>query len=180
MYDPEDGYLRWADITGYLRARPEQNSGSVKVFRANILDATSLHADFSAAISAYARDNGDAIALRLLGDDIQQCLAVLDAWALGRQDARFLILLRRLIIDLRPDALRDAIHGLSHVCGHPDIWFTGKNWIPPEIQCVTRRSFRWSPAEVAHMLSAVPSEDYGRGTLGQSLDVLLHQDPDIS
>jgi hypothetical protein len=30
------------------------------------------------------------------------------------------------------------------------------------------------------MLRAVPSEDYGRGTLGQSLDFLLRQDPDIS
>lgn len=180
VYDPEDGLLRWADLTGYLRAHSEQNSGSIKVSKATTLDATSLHKDFSKAISAYARDNGNSIALRLLGDDIQQSLAVLDAWALGRKDAQFLILLRRLIADLGRDAVRQAIHALSHVCHHPDILFTSRNWFPPEIQLVAQRSFRWYPAEVAHMLSAVPSEEYGRGTLGQSLDVLLRQDPDIS
>jgi hypothetical protein len=66
------------------------------------------------------------------------------------------------------------------VCNHPDIFFTSQNWIPQEIQDVNRRSSRWSTAEVARLLSAVPSKDYGRGTLGQSLDVLLHQDPNIS
>jgi len=40
-------------------------------------------------------------------------------------------------------------------------------------------SFCWSPEELAHMLRAVDHSDYGRGTLGECLDVLLYEDTNI-
>jgi hypothetical protein len=40
-------------------------------------------------------------------------------------------------------------------------------------------SFRWSPEELATLLRAVDHSDYGYGTLGECLDVLLYEDPNI-
>ena len=41
VYDPEDKHLRWVDLTGYLRAHPDQEGGSVPVVgRQTLNDAT--------------------------------------------------------------------------------------------------------------------------------------------
>ncbi|HEX7190199.1 MAG TPA: hypothetical protein VF381_01400, partial [Thermoanaerobaculia bacterium] len=120
------------------------------------------------------------IALHLLSpNDALQDSAVFDAWALGRRDARYLLILRRLLLELRPRALGRAIVLLSYCGSHPDVFWTADNWIPPEIERAVRPSFRWSPQEVAHMIAGVDVSDYGRGTLGQCVDVLLHEDPDV-
>jgi hypothetical protein len=87
--------------------------------------------------------------------------------------------LRRLILELEEVAVRRAIQLLSHAGCHPNIFWTKDNWIPQHIADEVLPSFRWSPAELAHMIRAVPSEDYGFGTLDESLDVLMYEDPDI-
>lgn len=117
--------------------------------------------------------------MTLLSSGDVQTDAVLDAWALGRHDARYLILLRRLILDLNSNATRAAIFALSHATPHPDIFWTNDNWIPMEVKEAIRPSFRWSADEIGHMINAVDPEDWGRGTLGQSVDMLLYEDPDV-
>lgn len=42
VYDPEDGHIRWVDLTGYLRAHPDQTNGSVPVSGRQTLDVMSL------------------------------------------------------------------------------------------------------------------------------------------
>lgn len=179
VYDPEDRLFRWTDLTRHLRENPEQNSGNVQVLGNQILDCRTIQNDFKEAVSAYRREAGDSIALNLLGNGFAQRAAVVDAWALGRLDARYLILLRRFLLDLQDDALCATIDVLSHACGHPDIFFTAQNWIPERVCVEARRSFHWSSQEIVHMIQVVPVEEYGRGTLGQSLDVLLRVDPNI-
>lgn len=180
IYDPADCLLRWVDLTSYLRANPEKEDGHVKVPRRAVLDREGLLGEFAAAASKYTLQRTGSIALQLLSGGDQQWEAVFDAFALGRSDPRYLVLLRRLLIELEPRAARQAIFFLSHAAPHPDIfWIKDKNWIPPLVEQRVQESFRWLSEEVAHMLSIVGAEDWGRGTLGQSLDVLLYEDPDV-
>lgn len=181
VYDPDDHGLRWVDLTGYLRARPQVSSGRVPVARDTLLTAATLRGAFATAVARYMESGSvsGSIALHLLSrNDALQDSAVFDAWALGRRDARYLLILRRLLLELRPRALRRAICLLSYCGSHPDVFWTADNWIQPGIEQAVLPSFRWSPQEVAHMIAGIDVSDYGRGTLGQCLDVLLHEDAD--
>ena len=179
VHDPDDGLLRWVDLMGYLRAHPDQNGGSVPVSRRHTLDELSLRGAFTNAVRAYDRRGTTDLVLNLLSPDPFQTGAMYDAWALSRSDPKYLLLLRRFIMDLLPEALRRSIWLLSHVGSHPNIFFTKDTWIKPEAETFLLPSFRWSPEELAHMLRAVDHSDYGRGTLGECLDVLLYEDPNI-
>jgi hypothetical protein len=180
VYDPADKLARWADLTAYLRAHPDQEIRRISIARHAVLTDESLRGDFIQATRTYVDGGSGAIALNLLSGGPVQLDAVFDAWALGRQNAKFLILLRRLILELEPDAVCRAIYLLSHAGSHPDIfWDVKTNWIPSEVRNQALPSFRWSPAELTHMLRAVPSDAYGRGTLGQCLDVLMYEDPGV-
>jgi len=179
VYDPEDSLMRWVDVTRYLCANLNQQTGNIPVSRDAILTEESLRGAFTNALAEYASRFG-AITTSLLATGELQTDAVYDAWALGRSDAKYLLIIRRFILDYEPRALRRAIHLLAHAGLHPDIFcIPGKNWIP---ECITRLvtpSFRWAPEEIVHMLKAVDPEDWGRATLGQSLDVLLYEDPNV-
>jgi hypothetical protein len=179
VYDPDDSQIRWVDLTGYLRANPEQSDGSIPVSGRHTLDQQSLRGAFTNAVRAYvARGAGD-LTLNLLSPDPFQTDAVYDAWALSRSDPKYLLIMRRFIMDLLPESLRRAIWLLSHVGSHPNILWTKDNWIKPESERQLLSSFRWSPEEIAHMLRAVEHSDYGGGTLGECLDVLLYEDANV-
>jgi hypothetical protein len=179
VYDPDDALLRWVDLTGYLRANPGQKTGSVPVSGSDVLNDVSLRREFKAALAVYAAGGFGALALNLLSAGPLQVGSVYDAWALGRFDVKYLIILRRLILDIKDTALVRSIVLLSHAGDHPDIFWTPDNWIPRPIQDAIVPSFRWSPEEIAHMLRAIEPEDWGRGTRGQCLDVLFYEDPNI-
>lgn len=151
----------------------EQDGGSIPVSRWQTLDHLSLHGAFKSAVAAYATTGATGLTFNLLTPGALQAGAVYDAWALSRSDPHYLLILRRFIADLLPTALRRAIWLLSHVGSHPNIFWTKDNWIKPEAEKLLLPSFRWSPEEIEHMLRAVEPDDYGRGTLGECLDVLL-------
>jgi hypothetical protein len=112
--------------------------------------------------------------LNLLSSDPFQTGAVYDAWALSRSDAKYLLVVRRFLLDPQPKPLQRAIFLLSHVGSHPNILWTKDNWIPPAAKAQLLPTFRWSREELAHMLRAIDPIDYGYGTLGECLDVLLY------
>jgi hypothetical protein len=178
VYDPDDRLIRWVDITGYLRAHPRDTSSSIPVSRSMVLTEDSLRREFAAAIAEYTSSFG-TVALNLLAEGPLQTDALYDAWALGRFDAKFLLIVRRLVMDLKPEPLRRAIFFLSHAGGHPNILWTKDNWIPPEVEQRILPSFRWSPEEGARMLQAVDYSDWGYHSLGECLDVLFYEDPKI-
>jgi hypothetical protein len=183
VYDPDDRQIRWIDITGYLRACPDQKSGSIPVPSDVILDPIGLRTEVKAALTRYAAGGFGGLMLNLLSPLPLQTDAVYDAWALGRFDAKYLLILRRLIMDLETEPLRLAIFLLSHAGSHPNIlWNPDKekgNWIRPAILAELLPSFRWSPEELARMLRAVHYSDWGYGTLGECVDVLFYEDPNI-
>ncbi len=178
VYDPDDKELRWTDLTAYLRDNPDKNTGSAPVARSSVLTETSIGGEFVRAIHKYSSSGGSYIVLNMLSDEPeQQVSAVLDAWALGRSDARYLLLLRRVIAELSSEATRRAIWVLSHATSHPDIFWTSENWIPDDVKNRVRASFRWSAEEISHTFMALNVEETGRGTLGQSLHLILREDP---
>jgi hypothetical protein len=145
----------------------------------NLLAQDTLHREFRTALAAYASGGMGGLTLNLLSGGPRQTDSVYDAWALGRFDARYFLLLRRLILELQSSSLIRAIILLSHAGDHPDIFWTKDNWVPQAIQDAILPSYRWSPEEITHMLKVINAEDWGRGTRGQCLDVLLYEDPHI-
>jgi hypothetical protein len=179
VYDPDDSQLRWVDLTGYLRAHPEQAGGNIPVSGRHTLDQESLRGSFTNAVRAYLARGASDLALNLLSPDRFQMVAVYDAWALSRSDPKYLLIVRRFIMDLFPESLRRAIWLLSHAGSHPNVFWTKDNWIKPEAEKQLLPTYRWSPEEITHMLMAVDPSDYGSGTLGECLDVLLYEDPNV-
>ncbi|MET4730673.1 hypothetical protein ABIE09_004493 [Lysobacter enzymogenes] len=177
IFDPELRRLGWVDLTGYLRQYPQVMSGRVLVPANQILNETSFDS-FCLAVGRYSQVPSQTLGLNLLSDDpARQAEALVDAWALSRRDARYLLLCRRVILELPQESTRRLIWRLSHVAGNPDILHTAETWLPAPIQARLRESFRWSSAEIVHaLLSIDPHEEWGRGTLGQCLDMLFAAD----
>lgn len=181
VYDVLDKALRWVDLTGYLRTYSEHVQGYVLVHKESILDKQALETKFRKVAASYALEGGDSLILNLLtnNDQEKQISSILDAGALGRHDPRYMIILRRLLAHYDREATQAAIWVLGHATSHPDIFFHKDNWIPTDKAKIIQTSFRWSENEINQMISAIEVDEWGRGTLGQSLDMLLQLDPDI-
>jgi hypothetical protein len=52
VYDPDDGLIRWCDVTEHLRANPDQDSGMIRVNRDVILNEVSLRSEFTSAVAS--------------------------------------------------------------------------------------------------------------------------------
>lgn len=76
-------------------------------------------------------------------------------------------------------AIQHAIHILSHITPHPDIFWHKDNWISDDICREVSAHFRWTVDEILLLLSMVPWEEWQRGCVGESLYMLLQEDPDI-
>lgn len=179
VFDPDDKVIRWVDLTGFLRQHPDLVHGRVPVPRASVLDVSSLHGEFRTALASHSANGLGSLTFNLLWPGSRQLDGVSDAFALGRFDSRYLLILRRLLLDLRDEALALAIVRLSYIGYHPDIFWTKENWIPEAIKVEVRSTLVWSPEEITHMLKAIDHEDWGRGTLGQCVDVLLTEDANV-
>jgi hypothetical protein len=179
VYDPDDRLIRWIDLTGYLAAHPEQCTGNVPISQRHVLDAVTLHGAFKAALRAYEAGKAGRLTLNLLSPGALQIGAIYDAWALSRSTVIYLRVMRRFILEFEAEALRRAIFLLSHAGTHPNVLYTKDTWIPDRVSEQILPSFRWSPEEIAHMLRAVDYSDWGYHTLGECLDVLFYEDPNI-
>ena len=179
VHDPDDSQLRWVDLTGYLRAHPDQEGGTVPVSGRQTLDELTLRGAFTNAVRAYGSRGTTDLVLNLLSPDPFQTGAMYDAWALSRSDPKYLLLLRRFLMELQPEATRRCIWLLSHVGSHPNIFFTKDNWIKPEAKhcsCPHSAGHRKS-SRTCSGPSITRTTDGAR--LGECLDVLLYEDPNI-
>jgi hypothetical protein len=111
----------------------------------------------------------------------QQASAVNDCFALGRRDPRAMLLLRRLLTTLHPDAIVAGLGALAHLTAHPDIGWTSRNWISGPVKDRLRNELKWSPEELRLLLSVVDDDAdmWGRGVAGQYITMLLLEDPEI-
>ncbi len=189
LWDPDTAELRWANLTEFARssrtlANSPYSAGEEVLFPPEArLEAETL-ADMLASVAAHVSRWGGSALLGLFdSDEESRVRAVQDCWALGRGDARALLLLRHVLPALRGDSQVAAIHLLALVGANPDIFYSERNWIHDHIKQDVRRSFRWSPREVVDLTQAVEEADedsaWQRGGLGSNLYTLLAEDPDL-
>jgi Domain of unknown function (DUF4365) len=145
VHDPESKVLRWVDLTHAARLASAQmprdqfqvlaadgyGGQAVVVPEEQMLTSASMEAFVKAAQRALRRHGGQAL-LNLVDRDERSTLAAIwEAFALGRSDARALILLRNVLPRLRGLAFEDALWALSHVTSNPDIWWSASE-APPQ------------------------------------------------
>jgi Domain of unknown function (DUF4365) len=165
--------LHWINVSSWARAQPDPAPSKVRIEHSWLLEARTLP-DFIAEAREYLRASGPPSLIGLADDDptIQRA-AVYDAFALGRHDARALLLLRaslRYLCD--PAPLGFAIHVLALCIGHGDTFYTPRNWISRDVASRVRQSFTWSYEETCKILAAAEPDEYVRGGLGQDAAVL--------
>jgi hypothetical protein len=84
-----------------------------------------------------------------------------------------------LLRALDKEVIRAFIYVLAHLTPHPDIFWHSGNWIPKEVVQVVQPHLTWEQDEILRLLQAVGVDEYERGGMGQSLYMLLVQDPHI-
>lgn len=180
VQDPDDGLLRWCNISEYLEQHLKDAASYIPVPADQILTPETLPAFKENFKHFWDRQSGGKTVLRLCtANEDEQMGALFDCFAFGRRDARVLIVLRYMLKMFRGTAMHHAIHILSHITPHPDIMWHKGNWISEEICKEVSAHFRWTVEEILMLMSAVRWEEWQRGCFGESLYMLLHEDPGI-
>lgn len=203
IYDPDCDALRWMNLSAYVHeemdARHDYRSigkgqpvernrfkGHFVAFPDGQVLTSETWSDFTEAVSAYGRRFGGHSLLNLMAQDpAAQLSAVHDCFALGRGDARALLLLRHAIMELSTWALASAISALAQCVPHPDVFWSERNWIPQSVRDRAADAFDWAPWELLHMvceLEKVQNEGFPvweRGGYGADFVILLWDTADV-
>lgn len=145
------------------------------------LTATSLTHDVLPSVRASTHIDALASAVLRLCDEnpIIQSEAIGDCFAIGRGDARVMLLVRNCLRTFRDEAVGSAIVALAHAASHPDILFHAENHVPARVAELMKAAFLWTPDDLITLFRAAPwSVGWDRGSLGQCLYHLLIVDPD--
>lgn len=178
--DVDDGNLYWGNISHMLAATP------IEARTMALLPDVSLTpnglAEFleSARFECSSRRIDPLLNLTSPDSSLVQS-ALFDCLGPGRRDPRYLRLVRFSISAIGDEkAFWAAVDLLAHATPHPDIFWHKENMIEPDIAKEIRRSYRWSPAEISMLLARMPEDEvWGRGTVAQSLYMLLVSDPSL-
>ena len=177
VFDPEDGQLRWCNVTKYLNERMQENIKFIPVEKNKILTAETLHLDFKQSFESVAKHFIDDPLLQLFSNSHESQIAgLLDCFALGRNDARVFIALRYLLRALTNEKLKLAIKILSHLTPHPDIFWHAQNWINQDVKDKVQPFLNWTKDDIFWLLSEVTWDQWERGAVGEDLYMLFIQD----
>lgn len=180
VYDPDDGLLRWVNITQYLLTLSGSPGSYIPVDGKAILTVTSLRGEFTASVqSTMVGFRRHPLAQLCDRSAETQHHGILDCFTLGREDPRLFVGLRYMLFHLHISVLHTGIIALAHLTPHPDIFWTEKTWFPQQVTDQVRPHLRWSIDEVSRFLSLVPAEEWTRGQMGQNIYMLLLEDPEI-
>ncbi|MEU6526718.1 DUF4365 domain-containing protein [Streptomyces sp. NPDC046924] len=203
VYDPDSDVLHWMNLSAYVHEEMDARHEHKDIGKAQLVERDRFKGHFVAfpkgqtlkgetwghfaeAVNAYGRRFGGRSLLDLMAQDpAAQLSAVHDCFALGRGDARALLLLRHTITELSAWALAAAIAALSHCVPHPDIFWSERNWIPQSVRDRVAQTFDWAPWELLHMirgLEEVGNEGFPvweRGGYGADFVILLWNTPDV-
>ncbi|MFI1843302.1 DUF4365 domain-containing protein [Streptomyces microflavus] len=203
IFDPAEREFHWINLSSYVHEHMDalqdhknvgkQKSQSGIRFKGHFVSTPEKQTltqesweNFAGEVRGYIHRFGGRTLLDLMSEDMSaQISAVHDCFALGRGDARALLLLRHTITKLSNYALAQALHVLSHCASNPDIPWNERNWIPQNITKQVNASFNWSPEEILHMIRQVEETGsagvsaWERGGYGQSLVVLIWDSPDL-
>lgn len=175
VFDPDSGSLHWTNLTAWARSQSREAPPRAAPVSATWRLNSRTLGQFVLEARAFLAASGPPALLGLADPDPRvQRDAVYDAFALGRRDARALLLLRAALRYLdAPEALRPAIHFLALCVGHGDIAWSAANWLDDRIRSHVRNHFDWSDEEYRKLLAAPDPEEWSRGGLGQDVAALV-------
>jgi hypothetical protein len=175
--DVEDGELYWGDLRRMIDTLPE-DIGTVALIPNLRLTPDGLGEFLEAARLACSARRSDPLLNLTSTDPNLVRSALFDCLAVGRRDPRYLKLIRFVISAIDDESsVWTAIHLLAHATAHPDILWHRDNYVPEDSAREIRRSYRWSPNEIAMLLARMPESGlWSRGTIGQSLYMILVAD----
>lgn len=177
--DVVDGQLYWGDLNLMTETFPD-NSRTAVLSPDKCLTPYGLDRFLEAARIACSVRRSDPL-LNLTSQDpslIQS--ALFDCLAAGRRDPRYLKLVRFALAGIGDQhSAWNAIHLLAYATSHPDIFWHKGNYIPEDVAKEVRKSYRWTPNEISMLLARTPEGGWGRGTIEQSLYMILVADPSL-
>lgn len=179
VHDPDDGLIRWCDISGFLSLEHHATATHIPVPRDAILDVNEVHSRLRDAVLTKSGTLRHPLIQALSRDSDVSESAILDCFALGRSEARIFVGLRYLLRALDEEVVRAFVHVLAHLTPHPDVFWHSGNWISEDVKQALQPHLIWQPDEILRLLQVIGFEEFERGGMGQSLYMLLVQDTDI-
>jgi hypothetical protein len=173
VHDPATGAMWWANASDALDSEPDLKTIDVTTpLPAGddvmpLLRSVRLHADFRFGVP---RGIGST-------DVDEQVAAAWQSLILGLKSSHALIALRRVFVSLDPVARAHAVESLSHCTPHPDIFWTKDTLLPSPVRDEVCATFRWSLDELAALLEVIDENGIDRGSIGQSMYMLIFEDP---
>lgn len=174
VHDPASGAMWWANASDALDHDPNLTTvaattplpaGDQDVMP--LLRSVRLHADFRFGVP---RGIGST-------DVDEQVAAAWQSLMLGFRSSHALIALRRVLVSLDPVARAHAVEALAHCTPHPDIFWTKDTLLPRAVRDEVCATLRWSLEELAALLEVIDENGIDRGSTGQSLYMLIFEDP---
>lgn len=183
IVDPTSNTAAWTDISEYLRQRPSLiTDGPFTIAASQRFDAASF-ADFRSHClhyrDQYSREPNFGRALKSFSDldDKQRCYDGLRAlFAYHRQQkAMWFYVVSCLSNFAGHPVLRPLVLCLSHVPGHSDIFWHGRNVIEEDVRKYARKLMqkRFDRRDALTMLSVIDEAGVERGSVGQSVHALV-------
>lgn len=179
VQDPDNEELYWGNLAEMAKLPGSEEAGTVPVFPDTRLTPDGLETFLEAArLECSARRSDPLLNLMSADPDLLQS-ALLDCLVLGRYDPRYLTLVRSSLAFIGDQkSFFMAVDLLSHATPHPDIFWHNGNHIKEEVAHIICKSYRWTPNDIALLLARLPEEGgWSRGTIGQSLCMILLEDP---
>ena len=171
--DPSDEIFYWIDLTASLRNAPDE---PILVPRSNSLGSAAGIEQFVRYAETVTHDFRYLLDLVSAGEE-QQISAVAFAYFVGRTDGRSLVMLRRLLATLQPEAFHFAVFKLAQAAHHPDFFITKDSWVSEPARRLLRSAFDWSADEVVRLVHLIDEDGIQRGSFGQNVFHLLVDAP---
>jgi len=168
VWDPGNDSLFWINLTKKLR---QEGLGTPLLVESNHHLADSLD-EFIGEV--WQSTSGTDLAAALGSDDVElQDIAIEDCWGLARRDPRFLVLVRRSMFGMQPEALDRAIFVLNSCSLNMDNFYDTK-WMSMDNRHGVRQTFLWTVDEAVALLDRTQDEDgFERGSFSSCIYWLL-------
>lgn len=182
VLDPDDMELYWGNLTLMAKMAPG-GVGTIPVLPDTRLTPDGLKNFLEIARRECSARRRDPLLDLTSADSSLLQSALFDCLALGRHDPRYLTLVRRYLPFIEDQkSFYMAISLLAHATAHPNILWHPGNYIPEAVANEICRSFRWTPSDIAMLLSRLCLPEAGMwsyGSIGHTLYMLLREDKSL-
>lgn len=182
VLDPDDEELYWGNLAMMAKMAPE-GVGTIPVLPDTRLTPDGLENFLGIVrLECSARRRDPLLDLTSADSSLLQS-ALFDCLALGRHDPRYLTFVRRYLPFIEDQrSFYTAISLLAHAAPHPNILWHSGNYIPEAVTNEICKSFRWTPNDIAMLLSRLCLPDAGMwsyGSIGHTLYMLLREEKSL-